>query len=196
MHKMLLEIPDGFETERLHVRRYRAGDGAAYFKMAQHNRQHLLPFESGNPVLSLSSEDDAESLVREFSARWALRSHFFAGAWNKENNLFVAQIYVGVVNWDLPEFEIGFFADVDHEGQGYVTEAVSGMLRFLFGHLQAQRVRLRCSDANPRSYRVAERCGFVREGHLRQNQRLPDGTFGGEYYYGLLRAEYLKRSQS
>lgn len=191
MLKMLLDIPDNFETARLQVRRYRAGDGAAYFAMAQRNRQHLLPFEAGNPALALGSEEAAEALIREYAARWALRDQFFAGAWDHQT--FVAQIYVGAVNWDLPEFEIGYFVDVDHEGRGYVTEAVSGMLRFVFDHLQARRVRLRCSDANPRSYRVAERCGFIREGHLRQTQRFADGTLNGEYYYGLLRKEYLNR---
>jgi RimJ/RimL family protein N-acetyltransferase len=48
-----------------------------------------------------------------------------------------------------------------------------------------------CSDANPRSAHVAERCGFVREGQLRQSQKLADGRICGEYYYGLLREEYL-----
>ena len=64
MHRMLLEIPDYFETSRLQVRRYRAGDGVAYWQMAQRNRKHLFPFEADNPVRSLSSEADAENLVR------------------------------------------------------------------------------------------------------------------------------------
>lgn len=195
MHRMLLDIPDEFETERLRLRRYRAGDGAAYWRMAQRNREHLLPFEAGNPALSLRSEEDAEVLMREFAAEWALRHHFFIGAWDRADDVFVAQVYVGAVNWDLPEFEIGYFVDVAHEGRGYVTEAVNRTLAFIFEHLQARRVRLRCSEANPRSYRVAERCGFLREAHLRQSQKLPDGTISGEYVYGLLRAEYLNRSR-
>ncbi|MBZ0294120.1 MAG: GNAT family N-acetyltransferase [Anaerolineae bacterium] len=190
MNRMLLEIPDCFDTTRLHVCRYQAGDGAAYWAMAQRNRVHLFPFEAENPVRSLQSEQEAEGLVHEFAALWALRQSFFFGAWDRRDQTFVAQIYVGVVNWDLPEFELGYFVDVDHEGQGYVTEAATGALAFIFDHLQAHRVLLRCSDANPRSARVAERCGFSREAHLRQNRRLADGTLCGEYYYGLLREEY------
>lgn len=58
----------------------------------------------------------------------------------------------------------------------------------------AQRVPLYCDETNVRSWRLAERCGFVREGHLRQTQRrarLADGTWGGDYVYGLLRDDYL-----
>jgi RimJ/RimL family protein N-acetyltransferase len=102
----------------------------------------------------------------------------------------VAQIYIGPVNWDLPEFEVGFFADKDHEGQGFVSEAVQAMLDFLFVHLGAQRVRLHCSDTNVRSRRVAERCGFVLEGHIRENKLNPDGTFSGSLYFGLLKGEF------
>jgi RimJ/RimL family protein N-acetyltransferase len=189
---MLLELPDYFETSRLLVRRYRAGDGMAYWQMAQRNRKHLFPFEADNPVRSLSSEADAENLVREFAAQWALRQHFFFGAWSRTDGLFVAQIYVGAVNWDLPAFELGYFVDVMHEGQGYVTEAAKGALAFIFEHLHAQKVLLRCSDANPRSASVAERCGFVQEAHLRQNHPLPNGTICGEFYFGLLRDEYLR----
>jgi RimJ/RimL family protein N-acetyltransferase len=188
---MLLEIPDGFETERLHVRRYRAGDGPAYWEMAQRSREHLFPFEAGNPALALTSEEEAEILMREFAAEWAQRKHFFFGAWKRADGRFVAQVYVGAVDWDLPEFEVGYFVDVDHQGQGYMTEAVKGALAFIFTHLQAWRVRLRCSEANLRSCRVAERCGFVREAHLRQSQKLADGTVSGEFYYGLLREEYM-----
>jgi aminoglycoside 6'-N-acetyltransferase len=47
-----------------------------------------------------------------------------------------------------------------------------------------------CNDTNTRSYRVAERCGFVREGHLRENHKHADGTFSGTFFYGLLRREF------
>lgn len=194
MHKMLLDLPAQITTERLVLRPYQAGDGPAYYEVCQRNKAHLLPYEAGNPALNVTTVEEAEILMREFAAEWISRRAFFLGAWKKSApTVFVAQIYVGVVNWELPEFEIGYFVDVRHEGQGFVTEAVRAALGFAFDHLHAHRVRLGCNDTNDRSYRVAERCGFTREGHLRQTQpnvRLPDGTFSGEYIYGILRAEF------
>ena len=194
MHRMLLDLPARLETDRLIVRPYQAGDGPAYYDVCLRNKEHLLPYEAGNPALDVTTVEDAEILMREFAAAWVARRAFFFGAWKKPNAaMFVAQLYVGVVNWDLPEFEIGYFVDQRHGGQGYVTEGVKAALVFAFDHLGAHRARLTCSDTNTRSFRVAERCGFTREGHLRQTRKdvlLPDGSFSGEYLYGLLREEF------
>jgi aminoglycoside 6'-N-acetyltransferase len=110
---------------------------------------------------------------------------------SRETGEFVAQIYVGPVDKELPDYAVGYFVDRDHEGQGYVTEAVRGALGFIFGELKAHRASLQCDDTNERSIRVAERCGFTREGHLRENKRNPDGTLSGTLHYGILRSEFL-----
>jgi RimJ/RimL family protein N-acetyltransferase len=194
MHKMLLEVPTHYETERLLVRCYEAGDGDWYYAVGQKNHAHLERYESGNVIFSLNSVEAAEVAVRGMQADFIAHNCFFFGAF--EQNAFVAQIYIGVVNWDLPEFEIGYFVDREHEGQGYVSESVRGALHFTFEHLRAQRVRLECDDTNLRSIRVAERCGFRREAHFRENKRHPDGTLSGTIIYGLLRREFLSRSET
>jgi aminoglycoside 6'-N-acetyltransferase len=91
----------------------------------------------------------------------------------------------------LPEFQIGYFADIDHEGQGFVTEGVKAVLTILFEKMNAHRVRLGCEETNLRSIRVAERCGMTREGYLRENRHNPDGIYTGSYIYGLLQSEHL-----
>jgi aminoglycoside 6'-N-acetyltransferase len=158
--------------------------------MSRRNRAHLARYEAENAAMSLESEQDAEVLVRELAAEWRAGNCFFMGAFDRETDEFLAQVYVGPVSWQVPEFAIGYFVDRDHEGQGYVTEAVEAALGFIFGHLQAHRVHLECDDTNERSWRVAERCGMVREGHLRENKLNADGSRSGTLHYGLLRNEY------
>lgn len=188
------ELPESIETERLVLRPYRPGDGGAYFVLCMNNKEHLPPFEAGNSALSVETEEDAENLVAELAAAWAARDGFPMGVWLKNGGSLVAQVYVGVVSRKLPEFAVGYFVDRDHEGKGYVSEAVRGVLGVAFERLGARRVRICCSEANVRSMRVAERCGFRREGLLREASwhRLPDGTPAGECIYGMLRSEYLK----
>jgi ribosomal-protein-alanine N-acetyltransferase len=187
MHRLLLDIPNRIETERLYLRCYRAGDGPWYYEMSQKNKSHLARYESGNAVMSINTEEDAEIAVRGLAAAWVARNAFFLGAFRRDTHEFVAQIYVGVVNWDLPELELGYFVDSEHEGQGYVTEAAEAALHFAFKHLGAHRVRLECDDTNARSCRVAERCGMVKEGHIRENKKNPDGSITGTLHYGMLR---------
>jgi RimJ/RimL family protein N-acetyltransferase len=137
MHRLLMNIPTQLETERLILRCYAAGDGKWYYPMSIKNKDHLARFESTNAVMRIKSEEDAEIVVRDFGVAWAARDCFFLGAFGKATGEFVAQVYVGPVNWDLPEFEIGYFVDKDYEGKGFVIEAVNGTLKFLFEHLSA-----------------------------------------------------------
>jgi RimJ/RimL family protein N-acetyltransferase len=37
---------------------------------------------------------------------------------------------------------------------------------------------------------VAERCGMVREAHIRENKKRADGGFNGTLHYGLLKNEW------
>jgi len=190
MNKMLFEFPIQFESERLSLRSYRPGDGKWYYAMSLKNRGHLSRYEAENVAANIASEEAAEVLVRELAAEWAAHNCFFIGAFDKRSGEFVAQIYVGPVDWLLPEFQIGYFADVDHEGLGFVTEGVMATLTILFDKLNAHRVRLECDETNTRSIRVAERCHMIREGHLRENKRISDGRYTGSYIYGLLKSEY------
>jgi aminoglycoside 6'-N-acetyltransferase len=187
---MLLEIPTRFEARRIYLRCYEAGDGPWFYTMSQKNRAHLARYEGGNVVMSIEDEDDADILVGDLAKEWQARNCFFMGAFKHETEEFVAQVYVGPVSWDVPEFIVGFFADKDHEGQGYVTEAVRAALGFIFEHLKAHRVRMECDDTNERSWLVAERCGLVREGRIRENKRNPDGTLSGTLCFGLLKHEF------
>jgi len=185
-----LDIPTSFESRRLYLRSYRAGDGSCYFAIGLRNRDHLSRYESDNVVMQLRSGEDAENTVRELAELWEKRKSFFIGGFDKSNEQFVVQVYVGLVNSDLPEYQIGFFVDLEQEGQGYVTEAVRATLKFVFHYLEAHRVSAECDETNTRSIRVLERCGMTREGLKRENKRNTDGTISGTLHYGLLKQEF------
>jgi RimJ/RimL family protein N-acetyltransferase len=184
------EFPTHFESARLILRSYQPGDGKWYYTMSLKNRHHLEQYESENVAYNIASEEAAEELVRDLANEWAKHSCFFIGAFEKKTGEFVAQIYVGPVDRKLPGYQIGYFADVDHEGQGYVTEAVRATLQIIFNQLHAYRVQLECNETNLRSIRVAERCKMTQEGCLRENKRSPKGTYSNSVIYGLLKSEY------
>ena len=186
-----MNIPERMETERLIIRPYRAGDGPMCFAASLRNREHLAEYESDNVLMHLRDEAHSEEIVRELGEDWKSRSVFFAGLFQKDTNAWVGQLYIGPSNWDLPEYMIGFAVDVDHEGQGLISEAVRAMLQSLFTDFQAHRVISSCHEDNVRSQRVLERSGFRKEGHLRQNRKNPDGSYHGDFLYGLLRDEYF-----
>lgn len=191
---MNLLIPDQIETERLVIRTYSREDAPAYYKMSVRNKSYLERYEAENPVMSINSEEDATKLMSDFVDAWEKGNPFFIGVFLKDSRDFVAQIYAGIVDRNLPEFGIGYFVDVEHEGNGYVTEAVKGLIKVLFEELHVHRVRTECDSSNFRSIRVIERCGFVKEGHIRDNKKSPDGTFTSTLHYGMLKSDYTDKT--
>jgi len=183
-----LSIP--INTARLTIRSYRIDDAVWYYKMSLKNKAHLSRYEADNPVMSIMTESDSENTIKDFISLWDKQKHRFLGVFLNDTNDFVAQIYLGKLNDDLPEFGIGYITDVDYEGNGHVTEAVSAIVKELFEKVGAHRIQIETDDTNLRSIAVAERCGFIKEGHLRKNKLNPDETYSGTLFFGLLRDEY------
>jgi RimJ/RimL family protein N-acetyltransferase len=88
--------------------------------------------------------------------------------------------------WDVPAFEIGYWVRASAEGHGYVAETVKLLTDFAFTSLGAQRVMIRCDARNTRSAAVAERLGFVREAHLRNDARSADGELRDTLIFSLI----------
>lgn len=70
-------------------------------------------------------------------------------------------------------------------------EAKYLLLRHAFEVLRAERVQFRVDPLNLRSQKALESLGAVREGVLRRNRLLSDGTFRDDAIYSLLREEWL-----
>jgi RimJ/RimL family protein N-acetyltransferase len=71
-----------------------------------------------------------------------------------------------------------------------VPRAVRLLVRWAFDELQMLRIELRADPQNLESQRVAERCGFSREGHLRSRVVvLHSGERRDSFIYGLLPGE-------
>jgi RimJ/RimL family protein N-acetyltransferase len=65
------------------------------------------------------------------------------------------------------EVELGYTVAPDARGRGVATEALRLLTGWAFDELDAVRLELLISVANDASKRVANRCGYVREGVLR-----------------------------
>lgn len=79
-------------------------------------------------------------------------------------------------NWQTRVFEIGWWCRRRYQRQGFITEAAAALTEFAFQHLGARRVWCLGDEENMRSWRVAERLGFVFEGTLKSERGDPNGT--------------------
>ena len=87
------------------------------------------------------------------------------------------------------QVEIGFTLASEYQGKGYATEAVSGLLDYVFRGLCKHRVTAITDARNAAAARVLEKVGMRREGHFIQNVWFK-GAWGDEYLYALLGHEW------
>lgn len=91
---------------------------------------------------------------------------------------------------DDQQAEIGFTFSPLHQKQGYATEAVRGLLGYLFSDLRLHRVTATCDVENVASFRLLERVGMRREAHHVENIWFK-GAWGSEYVYAVLDREWI-----
>ena len=60
--------------------------------------------------------------------------------------------------------EIGYGILLSYEGNGYMTEAVQGMIRWAFAQQDVDFVEAEADPDNRASQRILEKCGFVPNG--------------------------------
>ena len=190
---MLLDVPSRLETERLILRPYKPGDGQWLSAVFQENATHLSDGIEGIKSgfgLDLTDPEEAESFVRQLREDWTQHRRFVYGVWVKDDDQYVGEVWIECRDWDIPMHEIGYFLVKDQVGNGFATEAAKAALGVIFNDLKANKASLTCDEDNVPSYRVAERCGFIREGCLRGEIRRKDGVSVGKLYYGMLKTEY------
>ena len=79
---------------------------------------------------------------------------------------------VGLYRDGPHQAEMGFSIRRDRWGAGYATEAGRALLGFGFDDLGLHRIWATCRPENVGSWRVLEKVGMQREGHLRDHVRI------------------------
>ena len=82
--------------------------------------------------------------------------------------------------------EIGYFVDHDHWGQGIAPAAVRHIEEFAFRQLDIRRLEIVTLRPNKASQRVAEKCGYRREGTQR-GKLLHNGQYRDASLYAKVR---------
>jgi RimJ/RimL family protein N-acetyltransferase len=78
--------------------------------------------------------------------------------------------------------EIGYWLGQPYWGRGIATEALGLMTAYAFETFHFDRVEAHVFDWNPASARVLEKCGYTREGRLR-NKVFKDGQVIDDLIY-------------
>lgn len=178
MEPLLEFVPDRIETPRLIIRSARAADAPAMNAAIVESIDALRPYvpwaAKGVPSLVQTEAD-----CRRFQARFLLREDLTMAIFERDANgdegAYIGGTGLHRIDWAVRRFEIGYWCRSSRVGEGFVGEAVEALTRCAFEQLRALRVELRVDEANERSWRVAERAGYLLEGVLRSQSLAPSG---------------------
>lgn len=170
MNPIIRDFPHSFETERLTIRCPLPGDGpelnAAVLESWDSLRQ-WMPWAGGDQP----TVEESEANVRQAHAKFLTREDMRLSLFLKGTDTMVGSSGLHRMNWSVPSFEIGYWVRKRFERQGYITEAVDGIVDFAIREFGARRIEIRCDSRNHRSAAIPRRLNFELEGILRNEDR-------------------------
>ncbi len=174
MQAHLFKVDTVMLTRRTLVRRFRENDGPTVYELFQNNHQRLsdhFPFT----LREVSSPEAAEVFVRHKLSAWLLQSEYAFGVWDSDEAKLIGYAAFFNLDWRIPEGRLTFFIDENYGRRGIMTEVVAHLTQYAFEQLKLERVYMLTAQDNYAAQRLLRKCGYRREGDLRNAFRRPTG---------------------
>ena len=106
----------------------------------------------------------------------------------KESGLLIGSVglYVNKIHQNA---ELGYWIGKDYWGNGYCSEAVSGIINYAFTHMNLNKIFANFLTRNSASGRVLIKNGFCKEGFFKKHIKYAD-SFEDVECYSLLKEDY------
>ena len=111
---------------------------------------------------------------------------FHLGIAEKESSEVIGDLFVYLIENDRMA-QIAIRLSKDKQGRGYGTEALSAMTKFCFENTELQRLWTQVDVRNTASSRILEKCGYTKEGLIRQGKMV--SSWCDYYIYGILASD-------
>lgn len=152
------------ETSRLILRPVQLGDERELNKAVNNSLSILQKWQPW-------AKDPSIEATRDFVQRgvFAWESGLVVGfpmvvIHKEDNKIIAASGYNDRSDISNALYEIGYWCDVDYQGNGYVTEYANALTRYAFDALGADKVVISMQVENEKSIAVARRLNFINEG--------------------------------
>ena len=110
----------------------------------------------------------------------------------RESGKAIGELWVDLIENDRMA-KVAYRLAPKYHGNGYATEALASAVTFCFQNTELQRLWTAVDVRNGSSARVLEKCGFAREGLVRQGKM--GSSWCDHYLYGLLKEDWADTNQ-
>lgn len=161
-------MTERIRTQRLVLAHPAADDGPALLRYRQSNRMHLSTWEPLRAA-SFNTLEDAELQLRQMrehldggsAVHWLLATHC-------STELIGLCSFTNIVRGPFQACHLGFSLSEEHQGKGYMAEALQAAIAHIFQSVGLHRIMANYQPANVRSEALLQRLGFEKEGLARR----------------------------
>ncbi|QHL88793.1 GNAT family N-acetyltransferase [Nibribacter ruber] len=152
-------------TARLLLRPYHLEEAQVFWNLLEANKARLLS-DFPDRTSSVTNLEEAVSRIKMLEYQRRTGDLYSFGIWRQQDRQYIGDITLRRLARGKKVAEVGYYIDIDAEGQGYISEAMHALLEYAFEVLHLEAVNLRCAKENQRSQKVAERNGFTKTGEF------------------------------
>src|ERR1700741_2885942 len=166
-------MPDTRHTQRLVLQPYAVPDAPEVYNLVKANEAWLIP-AFPRMIKGTQTPESTIEYIEQRQNDWEQRTAFAFGIRLKENRRLIGHIMLKSIDWTVPKCELGYWISDHEKGKGFMKEVVQDILIYCFEELNMQKVFLRIAPDNIPSLQLAEKCGFKKEGLLKNEFRTAD----------------------
>ncbi|SIS58584.1 GNAT family N-acetyltransferase [Chryseobacterium gambrini] len=174
------------ETERLLIRDLTLDDKQAVFNYRSDAEANK--FQSWIPKTLEDVEQFIQKNNKEFNQP---ESWYQVLITEKDTKAVIGDIGIHFFGSENLQAELGITLNKDFQGRGYASEALKGVINFLFSDLKKHRIMASIDPENIDSLKLMERIGFRKEGHFVKSLFWKN-NWTDDVIYALLREEWIK----
>jgi [ribosomal protein S5]-alanine N-acetyltransferase len=183
------------DTPRLTMRPARENDVPLLFHALRRNSEHLRAW---SPARAPGEKRVTLTIAAREIARWRTlwrRDDTYALYLfpREDPTTLIGRVTLGRISRGVfQNAYAGYWIDRERQGTGLMTEAMKGALVFAFEQLGLHRVQAAIMPHNPGSIRVAEKCGFRKEGYAERYLKI-EGRWEDHLIFALTEEEHPRR---
>jgi RimJ/RimL family protein N-acetyltransferase len=131
-----------------------------------------------------------EDEYKWYDSNSALKDTYTFAIETLEDGMLLGGCGVNSIDWKNSHATLGIFiGEIDYLGKGYGTDAFKTLIRFVFDEMNVNKVKLDVYSFNERAIKSYEKCGFKKDGILRE-ELFREGKYHDIISMSILRKEY------
>jgi ribosomal-protein-alanine N-acetyltransferase len=176
------------QAGRVYLRPPSRRDVRKWLTLRTASRSFLEPWEPTWPKDALTRKAFFRRL-RTYAVHTNSDTAYIFLIFRKDDRALLGSVSINDVRRGVAQScSIGYWVGENYSGQGYMTEALSALLPFIFHRLKIHRIEAACLPQNKASRALLKKIGFQEEGYVRRYLKI-NGQWQDHVLFSLLETD-------